>query len=116
MKEFYIEFKTWKEGSFEIPWQFWRITDIKDYRLRNNLKIAATDEIIRNVFLSFEESAISEFLEKYVAADTLAIICEAENPQSAVKEIENYFGIVEIIGHLELDDTTRQLIKEKWGN
>ena len=115
MKEFYIEFKTWKEGSFEIPWKFWRITGINDYRQRNNLKIAAKDDVVKNVFLSFDDSITKDFLETYVAADTLAIICSAESIQAAVKEIENYFDTIEIIGHLELDDSNRKLIQEKWG-
>lgn len=116
MKEFYIEFKTWKEGSFEIPWKFWRITDIKDYRLRTNLKIAANDTTVRHVFLSFNELTIKDFLSQYVAADVLAIVCNAETLQSAIKDIESYFDDVEIIGYLELDDNTRKLVKEKWGN
>lgn len=116
MKEFYIEFKAWKEGSFEIPWEFWRLNDIIDYRHRNNLKLTVSEAFLQNIFLSFNESKINDFLLQYIAADALGIICSADKLEDAVQEIEKYFGTIELIGHIELNEVTKQRLKEKMGS
>jgi len=116
MKELYIEFKTWKEGSVEIPWEFIRIKGDNDYRSRKNLKQTVDDSFLRNIFLSFNESKIDEFLSQYIAADILGLVCVVKDLQDAVDQLEHYFDMIEVIGYIELDDSNRSLIIEKMGN
>ena len=113
--KFYIEFKTWAEGYVDIPWPWAKFEEIADYRLISDLKVKASSEKVRSIFVSMNENLCNKFLRDYVAALVVGVTITASDLPSALDEIRSVFGLIELLGSCEVTDSNRSHIEEVMG-
>lgn len=115
MNKYYIEFKTWKEGTVTMPGTHKVLGESNEYRSRKNLNKQIPDSSVKSVFLTFNESAIGDFLKDNVSACIVAIIIEEESVDNALKLLDDYLGPIEIDGVTEINQDNITIIEKIMG-
>jgi hypothetical protein len=111
-KSYYVEFKTWAEGTVNIPWECAKYEEIADYRLRADTSVSASASKVRTLFSSMDELACNKFLRDYVAALAVGVILELDDSSIAIDEIKTVFGYCELLGICEITNENRSHILE----
>jgi hypothetical protein len=112
MPTYYLEFKTWAEGSIDMPWPMVRFEEVDDYRNRLTLGTPVDQRKLRSTFMSFDEKLIRKFLEDHVPALILGCTMELPNPGEIIIELDRIFGYCEVLGICEVNEQTRDRVAE----
>lgn len=111
-----MEFKTWREGTVEMPGIHRVFGEINEYRSRKNLSVKIDDSTAQGIFYSFSEEKIKKFLEEHVCACYVGLIIEADSETSAIATVENDLGPIESIGINLITDENRAKIQKIMGD
>ena len=110
MTSYYIEFKTWAEGSVDMPWPMVWFEEVDDYRHRDNPHTSIDQRALRSIFSGFDEKIVRKFLEDHVPALILGCTMELSNPGEMITELTRIFGYCEVLGACEINDATRDRV------
>lgn len=110
MTEYYVEFKTWAEGTFENPWPVIWYEVTNDYRKRTNISIPLSEKIVQGVFASLNEDACVRFLNDHIAANILGAIISGNDISAVKNEIIKLFGSCEILDYCVIDEFNKNYI------
>jgi len=112
MPTYYLEFKTWAEGSVDMPWPMVRFEETDDYRNRLTIETAVDQRKLRSIFLSFDERLIRKFLEDHVPALVLGCTMDLQHPGEIMPELNRIFGYCEVLGICEVNENTKERVSE----
>ena len=112
VKRYYIEFKTWATGKFDVPWPFSCYEEVPDYRLNYDLMVKASDAKLKNIFLNMDEAACTKFLSEYTPAMIVGCLIDLENANDAESNIKRVFGSCEIVGICEVTSNNNDIIQK----
>lgn len=115
MKKYYIEFKTWREGTVEMPGQYKILGELNEYRSRANLNKIISTYDIQNTFLSLNEKKVETFLKENVAACIIGILMDAVDEDFAISLLNECLGPIIVDGIIEVNDSNIDSIKRIMG-
>jgi len=115
-KKYYTELKTWVEGYVDIPWEWAKFEELPDYRLRGDFTVKASDQKVKNIFLSMNDNTCTKFLKEYVAALVIGVIIDLDNESEAITKLKQVFGYCEILGICEVTYENRDQIRNVMAN
>ena len=110
MTKFYVEFKTWFEGTVDVPWPYVIFEETDDYRARHDLSIHCDKKIIKSAFLSFDDSSVKAFFNKYVNAVIVGSVLETDNSDLILTMLKQHYGYCELLGFCEIDKSNEERI------
>lgn len=116
MAKYYLEFKTWFEGSAELPGQFRRIGEINDWRNKTNPIQPINQKYVQNVFSSFNESTVEKFLADHTPALIIGLLTDGENPVQITNYLESILGPIEVLGITEVTLKNQEIIDKIMGD
>lgn len=111
MVDFYVEFKTWAEGTVDSPWPFVLFEETNDYRSRKDLAQKISEKKVQSVFLSFNEDVCGKFLSENVSGIILGAIISASYPTELQGKLNAVFGGCEILGICEVSLENKDRIR-----
>lgn len=98
MTTYYLEFKTWMEGSVELPGKFRTIGEINDWRNKSNPTTPINPNYVQNIFGSLNEQTIEKFITDYIPALIIGLIIDIDDPNQIVPKLEQLLGPIELLG------------------
>lgn len=110
MTKYYIEFKTWAEGTFDVPFPYVFFQHTDDYRNRKNLPTKIPASKVKGIFLKFDDAESNKFLVDHVSGIILGAIADSDSAQNALNYISSIFGYSEFIGVCEVTDSNKEMI------
>lgn len=111
MIDFYVEFKTWTEGTVDSPWPFVLFEETNDYRSRKDLTHKISEKKIQSVFLSFNGDVCGKFLSENVSAVVLGTVMPATRLTDIQGTLQGIFGVCEILGICEVSGENQERIR-----
>lgn len=104
MPKMYVEFKTWTDGGFDVPWPFVQFEETDDWRKREDPYRKLDKSAVKAAFLSFNEDVCNRFLEDHINAVILGTVLDALDEKDVFNKITKIFGYCEILGITSADD------------
>lgn len=115
MAKYYVEFKCWNEGEIDDPWPIVFFEETNEYRKRNDLTVVVPAGAVRKAFMDQNADTAMKFLMENVSTVILGAVIPGSSKFEALGELRQVFGVIEVIGVLEINDDNQSMISRIMG-
>lgn len=98
MNNWLVLWKTWLEAEIETPWDFTLVEYANEYKNRSNPESGKVPaEVVDAIWMSFNPEKTQQFIDQHVDAVLLSAVIGADEENSALEEVKQYFYDAEFV-------------------